>query len=462
MQRIIRITLSLFISVALLSTPAMANPKYAGLVMDADTGEVLYQDNADARRYPASLTKMMTLYLLFDALRQGDVSMRTRMPVSAKAAAQQPSKLYLKQGESISVEDAIKALVVKSANDVSIVVAEYLGGSEWKFALDMTNKARELGMRHTVFRNPHGLPDRKQYTTARDMAKLGIALRRDFPQYYHFFKYDRFTWNGKTITGHNRVLKRYDGVDGIKTGYINASGFNLVTSVRKDGYNLVAVVMGGKTSRSRDDHMVDLIDRSYTRLAQRGDRPRAFASAAPKPILRPSGVAANVAAAAAPVKVASVSRAVVPASAVEAVVQEKPKQFIRFISDPEPQKAEPSAPKPAPKKAMKAPPGTLEFQLASLQSSRSAKDIVEGWGIQVGAFRSEQDALKAAAKAVELARDALQDSKVAITDSGSSNRSVHRARLANLSEYEAKSACKKLQAHKEACFVFRLDGERSL
>jgi D-alanyl-D-alanine carboxypeptidase len=240
--------------------------KFAALVVDASTGRVLYEKNAGSMRYPASLTKMMTLYLTFDALKRGTISINDAMPVSEKAASQPQTNISLNAGDRLPVKTAIESLVVRSANDSSMVLAEYLGGTQWNFALMMTQKARELGMTGTVFRNPNGLPDDQQYTTAYDMAKLGIALRRDFPEYYPYFKIEKFSYNGITYPTHNRVMKRYDGADGIKTGYIRASGFNLVTSVKRDGYNIVGVIMGGASSSARDDAMIDMLDRTFAQL----------------------------------------------------------------------------------------------------------------------------------------------------------------------------------------------------
>lgn len=247
-----------------------AEDKFSALVVDASTGRVLYEKNAGNIRYPASLTKMMTLYLTFDALKKGRITMDTMMQVSSKAASAPQTNIALRKGDRLAVRDAIASLVVRSANDAALVIGEALGGTEWNFALMMTQKGRELGMKNTVFRNPNGLPDNKQYTTAYDMARLAIALRRDFPEYYPFFKLQSFEYDGVVYPSHNRVMERYDGADGVKTGYINASGFNLVTSVRRDGYNLVGVIMGGSTASSRDSMMIDMLDRTIAQLlAQR-------------------------------------------------------------------------------------------------------------------------------------------------------------------------------------------------
>ncbi|TGQ38567.1 MULTISPECIES: D-alanyl-D-alanine carboxypeptidase family protein [unclassified Mesorhizobium] len=241
--------------------------KYAAVVVDARTGKTLFEVNSTAPRYPASLTKMMTLYLLFEALDSGRISKQTLIPVSANAARQPPTKLRFRRGETIDVDSAIRAIVVKSANDVAVAVAEYLGGSEEAFAAMMTAKARQIGMASTVFRNASGLPDGDQHTSARDMAVLGMALRARFPQHFHYFSESDFMFRGRLVRGHNDMLGRVHGVDGIKTGYIRASGYNIVTSYDADGHRLVIVVMGADSARQRNDHVEALIQRSLAPMA---------------------------------------------------------------------------------------------------------------------------------------------------------------------------------------------------
>ncbi|MGN6146651.1 MAG: D-alanyl-D-alanine carboxypeptidase family protein [Mesorhizobium sp.] len=238
--------------------------KYAAIVVDAKTGKTLFEANSTQPRYPASLTKMMTLYLLFEALESGRITRDTQIPVSAHAASQPPTKLRFKPGETIDVDSAIRALVVKSANDVAVAVGEYLAGSEEAFAAAMTDKARRIGMRATVFRNASGLPDDGQHTTARDMAVLGMALRKHFPQYYSYFSATDFMFRGRLVRGHNDMLGRVRGVDGIKTGYIRASGFNIVTSYDADGRQIVVVVMGADSARQRNDHAEALLQRALS------------------------------------------------------------------------------------------------------------------------------------------------------------------------------------------------------
>jgi D-alanyl-D-alanine carboxypeptidase len=244
-----------------LPEPPGSQEKYAALVIDASSGATLYQANSTAARYPASLTKMMTLYLLFEALDQGRISKTTEIPVSSFAARQPPSRIGLKAGQSIDVESAILVLAVKSGNDVAVAVAEFLGGSEEQFAAQMTARARQLGMTGTVFRNASGLPDSGQVTTARDMAILGMALRSRFPQHYYYFSKRDFAFRGKTVRGHNDMMGRVEGVDGIKTGYIRASGYNVVTSVRRGSRRLIVVVMGADSARARNAHVEELIER---------------------------------------------------------------------------------------------------------------------------------------------------------------------------------------------------------
>lgn len=248
-----------------IATPALA--RYAAIVIDDASGRVLHERNADSKRYPASLTKIMTLYLSFEALKQGRVKHKDRITISSRAARQPRSKLYLKAGSTMTVEDAIQALAIKSANDVATAVAEHLSGTEAAFARQMTAKAHALGMDQTTFRNASGLQHQDQQTTARDMTILARAIRRDFPHYYNYFSRPVFKFRGRTYRNHNNLLRSYSGTEGIKTGYINASGYNLVSAVRRDQERLIGVVFGGRTARTRDRQMRRLLDRGFKRLA---------------------------------------------------------------------------------------------------------------------------------------------------------------------------------------------------
>jgi D-alanyl-D-alanine carboxypeptidase len=258
-------------------------------VWDITSGKVLYSEAADEQRYPASLSKMITLYVLFEDLERGRVTLKTPLKVSPRAAAQVPTKLRLRAGETIPAEAAIKALVTRSANDAAVVIAENLAGSEPAFAERMTRTAHDLGMTSTRFRNASGLPNPDQVTTARDMMMLGTALQVRFPRYYAYFKTRAFTYKGRTYRSHNRLVGRVNGVDGIKTGYIRASGFNVVTSVRRGGRKIVAVVLGGRTAKSRDSQMASLISR-YIPKAQTG---KGYAAAVVAMVKRPPVVVAS-------------------------------------------------------------------------------------------------------------------------------------------------------------------------
>ena len=245
------------------------NPAFASIIVDANSGATLTATNADGLRFPASLTKIMTLYLLFERLDAGKVSLNTEMPVSAHAASQAPTKLGLRPGQTIRVEDAIKGLVTRSANDAAVVIAEFLGGDEDDFAKMMTRKARALGMTRTVYRNASGLPNNDQVTTARDQSTLGRAIQDRFPRYYRYFATASFNFRGRNIRNHNHLLGKVEGVDGIKTGYTRASGFNLVTNLRRGNRHLVGVVMGGRSYSSRDAIMRNLLAENLDKASGR-------------------------------------------------------------------------------------------------------------------------------------------------------------------------------------------------
>ncbi len=234
-------------------------PPYSEMVVDINSGRVLRAVNPDDARFPASITKVMTLYLLFEQIQKGKMSLSTPLEVSAVAASQAPSKLGLRPGSTIAVEDAILALVTKSANDVAVTVAENIAGDQDSFARLMTSKARALGMSRTTFRNASGLPNPQQVTTARDLVRLGVAMKRDFPKFYPYFKTRAFAYNGAVHRNHNRLLGRVDGVDGIKTGYTRASGFNLLTSAREGNRQIMTVVLGGRSGGARDARVAQLV-----------------------------------------------------------------------------------------------------------------------------------------------------------------------------------------------------------
>lgn len=271
-RRFTILTYGALASVALiLASPAQAQEKYASFVIETGTDEVLHTRFADAERYPASLTKVMTLYMLFDAMKAGNISFDDELYVSAEADAMPASDLGIDEGGFISVEDAIYALVTKSANDIAVVVAERIAGNEERFAALMTVKARFLGLENTRFYNASGLPDERQVTTARDMARLAEAMLDNHGDYYHYFENRLFRWDGVTYRNHNRLLGVVDGVDGIKTGYTRASGFNLMASARRGDQRIIAIMMGGRSSRSRNNHVKQLIEAAFVALEERAD-----------------------------------------------------------------------------------------------------------------------------------------------------------------------------------------------
>jgi D-alanyl-D-alanine carboxypeptidase len=264
------------------------SPPYAAIVVDANSGQVLHAANADALRHPASITKVMTLFLLFEQLEAGKLKLDSRLPVSAHAAAQSPTKLGLTAGQTLAVEDAIKGMVTKSANDAAVVVAEAIGGSEENFGRLMTRKAHALGMTRTVYVNASGLPSADQLTTARDQAVLGRAIQERFAKYYHYFSLPSFRYHGMAMRNHNHLLGRVQGMDGIKTGYTRDSGFNLLTSVHRNGRHIVAVVLGGSSSGARDARMRQLIETNIAQASTHRTAPMIAESATP---MRPMQVA---------------------------------------------------------------------------------------------------------------------------------------------------------------------------
>ncbi|TDB04690.1 serine hydrolase [Halomonas marinisediminis] len=462
MGRSRRLAFGLLVSLGvLLAGVAQANPRYAAIVVDVESGEILHAANAEETRYPASLTKMMTLYLLFEAIEGRSLSLHHALPVSSYAAGKPASKLYVKAGSTIPVETAIEALVIKSANDVAVVVAEALGGSEANFARMMTDKARELGMSRTTFRNANGLPDAGQTTTARDMATLSLRLMQDFPQYYHYFSRTSFDWKGKTITGHNRLLDNYAGADGLKTGFIRASGFNVATSAVRDGRRLVSVVMGGFTAASRDAHMADLLNRGFVRASlfgrgdwvaqadfsgERMDMPRT--APLPSRTLPSVPPAVQVASRQEPEPNARVTRRLQPepAPAVQVASLEAPEPLPRAASAL-PETAQGSANDPIRELIGQADAAVTRTTQRLEPLGRSGS-----WGIQVGAFSSPDNARNLAGRAADRLASDLANARVDVHEVPGP-QSLFRARLVNLDENQAYRACRSLVQDGIDCMV---------
>ena len=459
---------------------AAAN-KYAAYVIDVKSGKVLFSRNGTSLRYPASLTKMMTLYMVFERLESGKLSLNSRFKVSKYAASRPPSKLGLRAGSSIRVRDAIYALVTKSANDVATTVAENIGGTESNFGAMMTSAARSIGMKRTTFRNASGLPNSKQITTAADMAMLGRALQDRFPKYYKYFSTRSFKYGKRRYGNHNKLLGRVKGVDGIKTGYTRASGFNLVTNVKSRDRHIVAVVMGGKSGRSRDNHMKSLIKkylskaktgkrrtalvvpsgssapkRSYIKLAKNMrlplaktlavSQPLAMASLAPSiPAFKPA--AANNPAAPQP-NVIAVNLVTLPR---ENPTKPDRRATASISSNPKPRVTTAALAIPRLPRAANDPIGDLSThtQMAAVPASTPA-----GWQIQLGAAPS----LSAANKILSKARAKNKRLLLAMVNHTETveknNTTLYRARFTGFaSKSKARKACKILTKQKFACLA---------
>jgi D-alanyl-D-alanine carboxypeptidase len=437
-----------------LTAPAHANPRFAAVVVDAKSGKVVFARNADATRYPASLCKIMTLYLLFEDMKAGRVSRDTRFPVSAHAAGRPPSKIGLRPGQSIRAEDAAKVLVTKSANDVASVVAEALSGSESAFAQRMTRKARELGMTRTTFRNASGLPHPEQVTTARDMATLGLAIQRDFPDMYRFFSMRSFTYGGQTYRNHNGLLGKVGGMDGIKTGYIRASGFNLTASVERDRKRIVAVVMGGRTAASRNQYMASLIEDMFRSAslttsgavaAFAGDPPGLDKSklkiatlAPPVPRFKPEfGDAPREELAAALALAGEGSdedaEATGEADPVDAAADASLAMAIAKLSG-----------NPDPGEAAAAASEAEESATLTPAAAQESVPVKPGWTIQVGAFPSEEGARNRLEQAKASGIALLSDKPGFTMEIKSTRGTLYRARFSGFSRQNAREACKSL------------------
>lgn len=392
--------LSTLAGVALLCASAasaraqVGSERYSSIVIDAGTGSVLSAVNADEPRYPASLTKLMTLYMTFEALRDRRVSLNDTVPVSAHAASMSPSKLGLVPGTRLSVEEAILGLVTKSANDAAAALAEMLGGDEDRFGQMMTLRARALGMSHSVFRNASGLPDPDQITTARDLAVLGRHLVNDFPGYYGYFSAPSFVFHGRVILNHDRMLQTYPGADGMKTGWIEASGHNLVTSAVHSGIRLIGVVLGAGSNGERDLHMAALLDQGFDRMDVPSEGRRSIQVASSRmPAFIPTAQAAS----------------------------------LTFPARSAPRVAEVLQPRMRP----------------SPQASR--------WGVQVGTFATD----KTAREAAHAARRFTDGGEVRVESISIHGRSAWRAQVGGLNAAEAQGACAALARKKTACFVLR-------
>jgi D-alanyl-D-alanine carboxypeptidase len=377
---------------------------YTSIVIDAETGTVISESNADAPHFPASLTKMMTLYLIFEALDKGRIHLDTQLPVSERAASQSPTKLDLSAGETVAVRDVILGLVTRSANDAAVVAAEWLAGSEEIFAQRMTAKARALGMTHTFFHNASGLPDPEQISTARDLSKLARALYHDFPDMYPYFATREFVFRGEVIATHNHLMDQFDGMDGIKTGYIRASGFNLAASAVRNNHRLIGVVMGGESAHARDLKMAALLNDGFSRTA-------------------PDTTDTIVASASPPAAQAFSDGDGAFASQSFGA---RAKRVLHHLS----------------------PIGTAEA--APTKVARGEAETGR-WGIQVGAFAQQSAAEKAAHTALAELPSA-RGHAVSVTKPGAGEKDrYYRARIGGFSEKDAEHACQALHKKHHDC-----------
>ena len=488
-----------------------ASPAFSAIVVDANSGRTLYSADEDGLRHPASITKVMTLYLLFEQLDRGAMTLRTEIPISEHAAAQEPSKLGLRPGETISVENAIKAVVTRSANDVAVAIAESIGHTEDNFAEMMTAKARELGMSSTLYRNASGLPNDEQVTTAHDLTILARSLEERFPRYFHYFSTAEFEYDGEIIGNHNHLLGRVDGVDGIKTGYTRASGFNLLTSVHRDGRSLIAVVMGGRSAAGRDrimenliaDHLAEastartattIAEAAPARSAAAPEEPPARARAAVQPFQAADadaetatgegdnadgddeGPAPRENAAETPARrPAAIAYASAPAQRAPAALgwtqgpdgvaapKEKPSDRLALASALVLPPERPQAEEPDRSRNHQLSPGQTTVVAragneAPAEGEDRGRDGAAGrgsWMIQIGATDDLAQANALLAQARERNRSTLAAAKPVTETVRKGDGTFYRARFAMLDSASAESACRSLKRNGFSCFPAR-------
>ena len=460
--RVLLISLTATLSAVSVASAA----QYAGIVVDAKTGKVLYSENADSLRYPASLTKMMTLYLTFEALEAGKIRKDTPVPFSKNASAEPPSKLGVRAGNAITVEQAILSMVTRSANDSSTALGELLGGSEERFARIMTNKARALGMTRTTYRNANGLPNDAQMTTARDQARLGMALRQHFPQYYSYFSTSSFRFGKQTIGNHNRLLGNVRGVDGIKTGYTRAAGFNLVTSAQADGRSIVGVVMGGKSGGARDAQMRALVAKYMPAASRRGGGNLVAETADAPTMVQAEERPAETIVAATGGSFNLPSNGPVPdfrysgettksiEVAYAAPVKASANPLLRQNAQPNTLEAQ------SQKLAKQAPVADVDNQITNsvakqaIETPTIADTAPAGWVIQIGATPDKEQANTLLANAKDKGGKALRGATPFTVAFASGDGHLYRARFGGFADQnKALSACKSLKSKGFACWA---------
>lgn len=392
---------------------AKAHAATSSIIIDAENGEILSSSAPDTLRYPASLTKVMTLYITFDALHKGLIKMTDDLKVSRHAANMAPSKLGLRAGQTVKVKTCIEALIVKSANDCAAVLAENLGYSEENFAQTMTQVAHELGMKNTTFKNANGLPNKAQKTTARDMALLGAAMYHHFPQYYKLFSLKKFSYNGRTIYTHNHILKTFSGADGMKTGFTNAAGYNIITSAKRNGHRVIAVTMGHNTAKERDRHVSNMMDKGLKKLAL-NDK------------FKDTNMYASLD-----------SKKVIASGQEEQVASIAPTESRKSWDLDENQTAN---------TAQKSPKAKTQNQ----------------WGIQIGAFSNYSKARSYALKIKKEASRKLAGKPIDIEPVANGSVIIYRSKIIGLAKSDADKACKSLKRSNKSCIVVAVKNDNPL
>ncbi|MBX7146113.1 MAG: D-alanyl-D-alanine carboxypeptidase [Alphaproteobacteria bacterium] len=410
----ILLILSFFGVSYLITAQTFAAVRYESIIVNAQTGNILFESNANLPTYPASLTKMMTLLLLFEALEKGQLRMDQNIVISERAASKPATNMNVKTGARMNVETAIKAIIIRSANDIACAIAETLAGSEENFAKLMTAKAKQIGMIQTVFRNASGLPDSGQITSARDMATLALTLMREYPAYYPYFSERAFSYQGRKYTTHNRILNNYAGADGLKTGFIRASGFNLVSSAKRNGQRLIGVVLGGESASWRDKHMMRLFDRGFSMLQNPSTSNGTNKTVTPPPGPFEWNEANNSKASPVPVEA-------------------------------EGDTDEASSPYETPKKA--APPKITKPPISTGK-----------WSVSVGSYKLYNSAMAAAKKALQAIPANQKSGALVKVDTIKQGKGrVYRARIGGLvNKDKAQSICTVLKSKKQSCAVLQL------
>ncbi len=451
-----------------------AKPQFSAIAVDARTGKILFSSDIDGMRHPASLTKVMTLYVLFQDLKAERIKLTSDLKVSQRAASMQPSKLGMKPGSAISVENAIKALVTRSANDVAATIGENLEGTEANFAARMTRVARAIGMTKTTFKNASGLPNPAQVTTARDMATLSLRIQRDFPEYYPYFRITSFTYKGQTIRTHNRLLGRYQGTDGIKTGYIGASGFNLTTSAKRGDKRIVGVVMGSSSGNARNKYMMKMLDNAFPKCV--GGKMIAAAAGTSEGALMPATKTAEAETKKKPLpgeKSVNVNSEAAPtegsdAAPVEGTTFKTVVASMDNSSAPDPKVLEAKIAETAvasteeAEKPVEKPPTKLPFAVKKKVTAPPAKAVVKAvvastaptWNIQIGAYPKKEEA-RLKLKEIRASGFKFLSGKQAITvQVQKGSKTVYRARFSGFTQKTAKAACAQLSKKGLQCLTF--------